>query len=381
MVKNDFKIHYVGSVANQDIIKERKPFQGTNAGGKRTFFIAESLQRTINIITQGDGQKFGIFNAKKLQLTHIISAYFPPLINFNFFNINISKLFYSLYLLIYLMQKVKKNDWVILYNCNTFHVLPVVLAKFFKKYKYILHIEELYCYERKFIRERMQNFAAKYSTACFAVNTIIIKHIHYKKPYLITKGYSTFRDEYLNFYSNNHDIPTIFYAGRIENVGGVEFILDAIPYINKKCRLIITGSGSLEEKFKQYQSTNPLVEYEYKGLLKEEDFYCHLINAKIGLNPIRISNIFSQWSFPSKILQYLEFGCIVVSTNIPAVKELTQFDSLFKIYNHDSAIELANAINEALNTSINKTEVIQMLKQHFQDEKNNIYTFFNKLNQ
>ena len=106
-----------------------------------------------------------------------------------------------------------------------------------------------------------------------------------------------------------------------------------------------------------------------------------MINSNIGLNPIRTNEAFSQLSFPSKILQYLEFGCQVVSSYIPAVEELGELKKYIIDYKHDTGAELADAINRSLELTVNKHEIIAEMKEHFIQERSKLSSFFQKMNQ
>ncbi|MBL4654314.1 MAG: glycosyltransferase [Bacteroidia bacterium] len=381
MITDIPKMHYVASsVPDHEAIKERGPNPSTKAGSKRTIFVAESIGFNSVLIVQGPGNKPGIFNAKKQSLTKNVSVYYLPLVNLFLFGKSVSKFFFSWSLFVYLLKEVKKGEWVMLYNCNIFQVLPVVLAKWIKRFKFILHIEEIYSYERVRIRKFAQNIASNNSNGLLTVNKEIVEYINYSKPYLITRGYGTYKDEYINHYSEINK-PVLLYSGRLEYLGGAELILEAIPFIKKECKLVVCGIGILDSKFENYISTNSNVEYEYVGLLSDEKYYNILINSNIGLNPIRTNEAFSQLSFPSKILQYLEFGCQVVSSYIPAVEELGELKKYIIDYKHDTGAELADAINRSLELTVNKHEIIAEMKEHFIQERSKLSSFFQKMNQ
>jgi len=96
---------------------------------------------------------------------------------------------------------------------------------------------------------------------------------------------------------------------------------------------------------------------EYRGLLSLEKYRELLIESQIGVNPIRSQETFGSVSFPSKILQYLEYGNVVVSSNIVALNNLRPLEKYIYTYDYDSPVALAKTINKVLEIKIDKSQV------------------------
>lgn len=97
---------------------------------------------------------------------------------------------------------------------------------------------------------------------------------------------------------------------------------------------------------------------KFKGFLSEADYDSLLSSAKISINPLRSKCNFSLYSFPSKVLQYLEYGCVVISSGIDQPELEYYFsDELFS-YKNDDARTLSMLIMEINSRNFDKVKII-----------------------
>ncbi|MCV5343286.1 glycosyltransferase, partial [Escherichia coli] len=76
------------------------------------------------------------------------------------------------------------------------------------------------------------------------------------------------------------------YTGRLDYVGGIEVLLEAISNLPSDIRnkFVITGYGGLKEQVVAHANE---LNIKFKGFLSEADYDSLLSSAKISINPLR----------------------------------------------------------------------------------------------
>jgi glycosyltransferase involved in cell wall biosynthesis len=125
-------------------------------------------------------------------------------------------------------------------------------------------------------------------------------------------------------YKNTNDgvsknrIITIVYAGGLYKDSGVDLLAESFCRANwNDKRLIIAGSGILENTIRAYSKKNARI--SFLGFLDANKLIELYAQADILINPRRISSSIALLSFPSKIVEYLCTGKPVISTNMPSL--------------------------------------------------------------
>lgn len=118
-------------------------------------------------------------------------------------------------------------------------------------------------------------------------------------------------------YEENQPI-TIMYSGLLSNVTGVDLLLQVIErfaksgkYVNK-IRWIISGKGPMINDVEEFAEKHVYV--EYIGSVPYEQYVDYLTQAHIYVNPRNMHLPENQNNFPSKMIEYLAMGSVIVST-------------------------------------------------------------------
>ena len=199
-----------------------------------------------------------------------------------------------------------------------------------------------------------------------------------KKPGIISYGYI---DNATNFLCTEKKEPGIFnivYAGRLDVDGGIEVLLDLIPQIEQECKLIITGTGPLAENVLEYHNINPRVNIEYRGFVSDTELDTILREADVCLSMLRSDKEFSQKSFPSKVIKYLSYGSLVISSDVPALNELKEVCSNLLIYKNGE--ELVQMIEKAyvISREMNKAEQRKSFNDFYNMKRKELAYFFDR---
>lgn len=106
------------------------------------------------------------------------------------------------------------------------------------------------------------------------------------------------------------------YSGLLNEVTGIDLYLSAIQKTSlQNVEFWFTGRGPLESIIREAAQND--VRIVYKGFVSREEYYRILDSVDIVVNPRNMNLPENQNNFPSKIMEYLASGNIVVSTQFP----------------------------------------------------------------
>lgn len=361
-------------------IEERDPIF-SEAGGNRALYIAKSVGKKIEIISFGRPRNKGYFKRISKKITDKISIVYLSALNIYFL-----KYIYSiLELFFYLLPKIKYGDKVIVYNCDFSKVVSLVLVRIIKNFDIILEIEEFYSTKSKILQKVYKYLEiiiikkADYFIVCNRnmLNRVkSIKKTKTKINFIISFGYSD--DKIIKVLpSENTPRSFILYSGRDDYHGGFDVLLESLKYIDIKLNLIITGKNFEGLNFEKYETK--FVNIENKGFCKKEDFEILLKKASLCISPLRSKCDFARFSFPSKIIQYLRYGNIVVSSEIEAINQLGILRKYVFTYPKDDPMLLSTIIKKNYKKRILKSNIIDDFNKFFDNKTKELKDFFKEI--
>lgn len=129
------------------------------------------------------------------------------------------------------------------------------------------------------------------------------------------------------------------YIGRIDELKGIDLLINAWKSINKS-NLIIIGSGPYEDKAKHFCKKNKIQNVEFLGFKKKSDVLRLLKGAKALVLP-------SQWyeGFPMTIVESFSEGVPVIASDIGNLSVIIENEVNGLLFKHDDVNSLINAIN------------------------------------
>lgn len=108
----------------------------------------------------------------------------------------------------------------------------------------------------------------------------------------------------------------VMYAGILEKVTGLDILLEAFNKLeDPDIRLFISGKGSLEADVRAAQQADSRI--SYLGCPAYEEYIQNLHKADILVNPRNMNLPENRNNFPSKIMEYLATGKMILSTRFP----------------------------------------------------------------
>lgn len=168
------------------------------------------------------------------------------------------------------------------------------------------------------------------------------------RPYIIMEGLV---DSDITPSGDNTNNPTnevsFFYAGGLHKRYGLGMLVDAfhkLPYDN--CRLVLYGSGPYVDELKEISSKDPRI--EYRGLAPNEEVVKEEKKATILVNPRPTNEEFTQYSFPSKNMEYMASGRPLLTTKLPGMPN-EYYDYVF-LFEEESTDGYYKTLDRMINT-------------------------------
>ena len=159
----------------------------------------------------------------------------------------------------------------------------------------------------------------------------------------------------LKFKQKGNDFVLLF-VGRLSELKGCKTLLksmltikDNIPNI----KLIIVGTGPLEEKLKQFVIKNNLEKYVFfKGFIPHDEVFYYYSIANISLILSKVDKWGYQEGLPVVLLEAMSFGLPIIGTNTAGIKEV-----------------IKNRYNGLLIEPSNDQQVIEAVLELYNDQK------------
>lgn len=368
------KIYYVGFYSDE--IGNSEGRYNSPAAVDKMSYIAQSLIRAgycVEILSPAWSKKneWKYFRGRVNNDIPNLTVRYMPLIASPFKLLKALNIFLSLlWLFIQLCLKIKRNEKILVYH-SFWLTLPVIWARKLKRFKLILEVEEIYSKVYKTNRLLM-NWETKLIECAdyyIAVSELLAEMLG-KKTKIIIYGSYTVQElfkEPINHQSSIH----VVYAGVIDKIkGGAYNSVQCLKYLPKEYVIHICGYGretEIKELEKQISDLNEILGRQaciYHGLISNVEFAGLLNKCQIAINP-QFDGDNMTTLFPSKIIKYLSHNLHVVCTSIKSIRK-SKISSLITFSDSDSPESNARAIMQLeLNTPCSGAETIRMLDEEF----------------
>ena len=159
-------------------------------------------------------------------------------------------------------------------------------------------------------------------------------------------------------------LNNIYYIGSLYPWKGVNFLIKAISNTNIKLKIVGNDEGKeeLENYIKKYGVTN----IEFLGYQPQETIKVILSTAKLTVIP-NTSSVFSNFSSPIKLYEYLMTSNIVLSSNIPTVQEIITHGKNGFLFESGNEESFQKSINEIL--SLKNDELQNIAKNAYKTSR------------
>ena len=217
---------------------------------------------------------------------------------------------------------LKDCDYAITYNTIYAWMLTPILARMRHKKSILILADyspiESYVSAKQRVYARIQQyFIGKYDYV-IGLSEHTRKYLKEGQKFHCMEG--GIADEFYTYYDAYvppaKECITIMYSGILEKVTGIELLINAFEKTKKnQIELVITGDGSLAEWIQQKDSESDRI--HYLGCIPYDEYMKKLQEADVLVNPRNMMLPENKNNFPSKIMEYLATGKMIISTKFP----------------------------------------------------------------
>jgi hypothetical protein len=270
--------------------------------------------------------------------------------SFNFLFEFVSRIWLYLQVVNLILFRISKEDIVVVYH--SLHLSRIInFLKPFRKFTLIFEVEEIY----SAVLEKGEGFINNEIRSLMNANGyILVNDLLANKMKITNKPYVVCYGGYVRASASvdslSHNTIHLVYAGYL---GGKEsdlsLALETIILLPNNYSLNILGYGDsqdvniLLDRIEQINLTYGREKVKYHGCLFGEEYSRFLRSCHIGLSTRVLSNKYSDYTFPSKILVYLANNLIPVSPRLSCISESRIADRIV-FYNDSNPQSVVAAI-------------------------------------
>lgn len=150
---------------------------------------------------------------------------------------------------------------------------------------------------------------------------------------IVMEGLIDYSSDDINFVSirktfKENDI-LLLYTGTLSSAYGIGNLVNAVKYLENNYKLIVCGRGELESDIRQLAKTDN--RFIYYGQLPRSEVMAIQKKVDILINPRTAEGEYTNYSFPSKTLEYLLSGTPLLMFKLPGIpNEYDDFITYFK---------------------------------------------------
>jgi len=246
-----------------------------------------------------------------------------------------------------LCKAINNNQVILLYNYYYINFMVPYLSRI-TGVKSVLIVadhtepEEYSNPVRKFLAKKISHDFEKFDLLVFLSEKLYNRY-KYKNSIVMEGGidFELYRDFQPQRVGNK---IRILYSGTLNTVTGINILLDSIKGIKESnVEFIITGRGEYESQIVDMQKQD--VRINYLGFISQKDYMDLLGNVHILVNPRNMELPQNDNNFPSKILEYLASGRIVISTRFPGYEKFIENIYFCDSMSSDLANQMKNVID------------------------------------
>jgi len=204
----------------------------------------------------------------------------------------------------------------------------------------------------------------------------------------LTHSY-TVCDSIANYYQNKYNIPMkvvrnvpyyrfetknenklsypnqniILYQGAINKGRGLEWVLEAMPYV-ENAKLVIIGDGDIRKEL-ELQTKRLKIEdrVEFMGKISADKLHEYTPSAAIGLCLLEQLGLSYYFSLPNRIFDCIQAGVPILATRFPEITNIVENHKTGILIDHYEPEFLASTINEMLENPFNTAHFESVAKE------------------
>jgi len=168
--------------------------------------------------------------------------------------------------------------------------------------------------------------------------------------------------------SKEEDKTSIMYSGVLDMRYGIPELLDAMPLLDERYELWLTGHGNAIPLIEERAKNDERIKF-FGFLPSRRDLLLKQKEASMLISPRHTNEEASKYCFPSKLFEYMISGNPVLSTNIAGIPE--EYDSYLIKIEATNAESIASAIKQVADMKKQEREEFGFRAKRFILEEKN----------
>ncbi len=245
-------------------------------------------------------------------------------------------------------QKPDEDTILIVYNTMTIFAEPVLkIAKRFKCKCGVVVADLPIQYKKSLLRrieERRQiNYISKFDFLIPLTEKIAFDFAP-NTPFCVIEAGLDCNSDIESDYQFSDGKKHIVYSGALNQLSGIDIVLELSKQGKNDFILDIFGSGIYEKEVQKYANTNSNIVYH--GVVPNSKMISIQKSADLLICPRHPDNFTTKYTFPSKLLEYIFAGVPVLANRLPGVP--LEYDNLINIVEKDDVTSWRKAIDDIL---------------------------------
>jgi glycosyltransferase involved in cell wall biosynthesis len=318
--------------------------------------LIETLS-TIPVTYKSHRRRFWIFTPEKIEN---IKYNYVPTLNFPGIRVLLNFIYPFFKIIMWSLYGGRKNKIVICDLLGLSVCLASILACKLTRIKIIAIVTDLpelvvangnergkiiHKFYVKILSKLMYSFDS-YIFLTEKMNEIVNK---YQKPYLVMEGLVDLKMKAsVNAIKNKSAKKIIMYAGSLNEKYGIKNMIKAFMKLEDVALLLyIYGKGDMEKELEYYTKLDQRIVFH--GLVPNEIVIQKELEATLLINPRPSNEIYTNYSFPSKNLEYMASGTPLVTTLLPGLPN--EYQKYVFLIKDESVNGISNSLNKILEKS------------------------------
>jgi len=214
--------------------------------------------------------------------------------------------------------------------------------------------------------ERLENWLFPKLTHSYTVCTSIASYYQnkYNIPMQVVRNVPYYRfsnktQPKINY--PNHKI--ILYQGALNKGRGLEWVLEAMPYV-ENAKLVIIGNGDISEKLELLtQKLKVEDKVEFLGKISADILHEYTPSAAIGLCLLEELGLSYYYSLPNRIFDCIQAGVPILATRFPEITNIVENYKTGVLIDHYEPQFLAKTINDMLENPFDTSHFESVAKE------------------
>lgn len=246
-----------------------------------------------------------------------------------------------------ILAETEQGSTLLMYAINPMFVIPAFLLRRKKKFKVITICSELPQYRRwkERLKVRLKHKLQGFLNKRFDGYILLTEQMKQVIP-IVGNNYMVMEGIYSGGFGIKTVVPrnkSVMYAGGLTEDNGIKIIIEGFKESDAD-ELWILGAGPLEQYVREEEMKDGRIKYygsmDVNTVREMEKQAYALLCVRDSQNPL------TKYSFPSKVLEYLASGTIVIASKLNGIPE-EYYDYLFRLDDY-KAEALTKLINQCI---------------------------------